>query len=117
MIVDIDKFVEDFLADYDDDVLQEPPQYPPDWVWCPICMSGFIVSPVPGVLVCESCSEFKLGVPDNFNVSDLAPLLDSAIRAHADRHCPDRHRRPQFSINNNSLILHCSACSLSSIVL
>jgi hypothetical protein len=111
--IDIDKFVEDFLADYDEEI-QGPPEYPPDWVWCPVCMEGFIVSPVPGVIVCESCCEFKLGVSENFNVPDLVPLLDSAIRAHADGHC--QNSRPQFSVHNNSLTLHCSVCRLSSIV-
>ena len=111
--IDIDKFVEDFLADYDEEI-EQPVQIPPDWVWCPVCMKGFIVSPVPGVIVCETCMNFKLSVSENFNVPDLAPLLDTAIRAHADRHCSVN---PQFSIQNNSLILHCSVCSFSSIVL
>ena len=111
--IDIDKFVEDFLADYDEEI-EQPVQIPPDWVWCPVCMNGFIVSPIPGVIVCETCMNFKLSVSEHFNVPDLAPLLDNAIRAHADRHCSCN---PQFSTPNNSLILHCSLCSFSSIVL
>ena len=114
--IDIDKFVQDFLADYNDEEIfvDEPVDIPRDWVWCPLCMNGFIVSPVAGILVCEFCQNFKLSVSENLNVPDIAPLLDSAIRAHADRHCS---QRPSFSIQNNSLIVHCSVCSFSSIVL
>ena len=109
--IDIDKFVEDFLADYQEEEINDTP-YPPDWVWCPICMCGFIVSPVPGVLVCESCQQFKLGVAEDFTVADLAVLLDNAIRMHG--HCKEKL---SFSITNNVLQVHCSVCSFFRIVI
>lgn len=109
--IDIDKFVEGFLADYHDDDINDTP-YPSDWVWCPICMRGFIVSPVPGVLVCESCQHFKLGVAEEFTVADLAVLLDNTIRMHSA--CK---QKLSFSITNNVLQVHCSVCSFFRIVI
>lgn len=113
--IDIDKFVEDFLADQEDEEIDQV--FPSDWVWCPICISGFLVCFEPGLVVCENCQEFKLCVSEsNFNFSNFAQMLDHAIRSHSENRKCDQ--RPTFSITNNSTLnIHCNSCSFSSIVL
>lgn len=112
---DIDRLVDEFLNE-----LNESPEYPdddlymddedthPDWVKCPICLSGYLLIPFPGYIACDACNAMQMPLPSEaFSVSDFASALDIAIRNHQLSGCPGM---TCFVLHNSSLILLCDAC-------
>jgi hypothetical protein len=111
--VDIDKLIEEFLAGMDDDIpiaedpgpIDDDDSWKPGMVKCPICVSGWLLEPYPGLVTCDACPEMTLAI----GLADLASLLDGAIRNHS-LGCTNSNL--QFSVSNKVLYSACSRCGL-----
>ena len=110
---DIDKLVQEFLNERDliffheDEAMQDDPD---EWnvgmVKCPLCPSGWLLEPYPGIVACDACAELRLSI----GIQDLASALDATIRAHA-AFCSSS--RFSFRPTPDGLLFNCQACGQS----
>jgi hypothetical protein len=74
---------------------------------CPLCSGGYLALPMPGVLVCDNCSDMRLSLPsESLELGDIAERFDGLIRFHS------RHGTCTFQLSEGrtGLLFQCPAC-------
>jgi hypothetical protein len=74
---------------------------------CPLCSGGYLALPMPGVLVCDNCSDMRLSLPsESLELGDIAERFDCLLRYHI------RHGTCTFRLSEGrtGLIFHCPVC-------
>ena len=126
---DIDRLVSEFIGEIFFDEQPDPGEFAEgeeismemesrdwhkDWVKCPVCPSGWLAVPVPGLIACDACEMKTPLSSESATDQDFAALLDASIQQHQE--CGNSSRI-EFSFHKNVLFMSCNRCGTLPVVL
>lgn len=103
---DIDRLVEEYLKDEQEEWFTESAM-----IQCPLCRTGYVLMPVPGIVVCDHCSELRLRFSnEGWGISEFGLALDTTLQTHASHSV-------FFEVHDNVLFARCDTCASIDVVI